>query len=265
MSKVLVIGDSCVDVFEYGSCSRICPEAPVPVLIPTNKKENYGMSMNVYENLIGLGVDCDIITNDIKPIKTRYIDEVSNQMIIRIDSNDKIDPIKWDRLEQINFEEYEAIVISDYNKGFLSNDHIKFISRSHNLVFLDSKKKISKWANNVTFIKINEKEFLENERYLTNDYPSDVIVTLGKRGAKLIFNGMDEIVEKEFPIKHKHNVRDLTGAGDTFMASLVAKYITTCNIDESIEFANRCAAWAVTQKGIAVVNMNKIENDGYQK
>lgn len=258
MSKVLVIGDSCVDIFEYGNCSRICPEAPVPVLIPTNKKENYGMSMNVHENLIGLGVDCDIITNDIKPIKTRYIDEVSNQMIIRIDSNDKIDPIKWSRLEEINFQVYDAVVISDYNKGFLSPEHIEFISRSHDLTFIDSKKKINKWVNNVTFIKINEKEFLENEKFLINEFPSDVIVTLGKRGAKLVFNINGEVAEKLYLIKNEHHVRDLTGAGDTFMASLVAKYITTNNIDESIEFANRCAAWAVTQKGVAVVSIDKI-------
>ena len=32
--KILVIGDSCHDVFVYGKCDRICPEAPVPVFTP---------------------------------------------------------------------------------------------------------------------------------------------------------------------------------------------------------------------------------------
>jgi bifunctional ADP-heptose synthase (sugar kinase/adenylyltransferase) len=32
MKKVLVIGDSCTDVFRYGNCDRLCPEAPVQYL-----------------------------------------------------------------------------------------------------------------------------------------------------------------------------------------------------------------------------------------
>ena len=86
MKKVLVIGDSCKDVFQYGKCERLSPEAPVPVFKPTINKSNGGMAVNVYNNLIALGVDCDIIT-DSGITKTRYVDEVSNQMLIRIDEN----------------------------------------------------------------------------------------------------------------------------------------------------------------------------------
>jgi bifunctional ADP-heptose synthase (sugar kinase/adenylyltransferase) len=42
--KFLAIGDSCTDVFIYGRCERICPEAPVPVFIPVKEKTNGGMS-----------------------------------------------------------------------------------------------------------------------------------------------------------------------------------------------------------------------------
>ena len=68
MSKVLVIGDSCTDVFIYGKIERLCPESPVPVINPTHQTENGGMSKNVKSNLEALGLEVDIITNtnDIK-------------------------------------------------------------------------------------------------------------------------------------------------------------------------------------------------------
>ena len=50
MNKVLIIGDSCLDVFEYGICNRINPEAPVPIFLPYKKIKNSGMAMNVYNN-----------------------------------------------------------------------------------------------------------------------------------------------------------------------------------------------------------------------
>jgi bifunctional ADP-heptose synthase (sugar kinase/adenylyltransferase) len=49
--KVLIIGDGCSDVFRYGTCDRISPEAPVPVMKPTRTTGNGGMAINVYENL----------------------------------------------------------------------------------------------------------------------------------------------------------------------------------------------------------------------
>ena len=42
--KILVIGDSCTDVFVYGQIDRMCPEAPVPIFQPVSKKENGGMA-----------------------------------------------------------------------------------------------------------------------------------------------------------------------------------------------------------------------------
>ena len=84
--KVLVIGESCKDIFHYGSCYRLCPEAPVPVFNPTEKTENGGMAMNVYNNIKSMSVDCDIITNSGWELieKVRYVDEKRNQMFIRV-------------------------------------------------------------------------------------------------------------------------------------------------------------------------------------
>lgn len=261
MSKVLVIGDSCIDIFEYGSCKRICPEAPVPVLIPTNKKENGGMASNVYMNLKSLGIRCDIITNKSQPVKIRYIDEISNHMIVRVDRNDKVDPLEYGYLESVDFSQYDAVVVSDYNKGFLEEEQLYFISQSHPLTFLDTKKHMGEWCNDFEFIKINGKEYHENRVYLHEHYKHNLIVTRGKEDTVLNWNQIEKT--KMFSIKNEHPVRDLTGAGDTFLAGLVANFVETKNIDEAITFANRCAAWAVTQKGVAVVSMNNLMNNGY--
>ena len=62
--KILVIGDVCDDVFIYGVCERLCPEAPVPVFKPTKSTRNLGMAGNVYNNLLSLDVNLvDIVSN----------------------------------------------------------------------------------------------------------------------------------------------------------------------------------------------------------
>jgi D-beta-D-heptose 7-phosphate kinase/D-beta-D-heptose 1-phosphate adenosyltransferase len=250
MKKVLVIGDSCSDVFRYGMCERLSPEAPVPVMKPTQTTGNGGMAINVIENLKALGVECDIITNDIRPVKTRYVDEVSNQMLLRVDEKDEIRRVDANMLRDIEFNQYFIIIITDYNKGFLDEEDIQFITDRHSLVFMDTKKKIGEWAQGVEVIKINEKEARENSEWLTKYYEGQLVVTLGKRGSRLWFT--------EIPIEVEHEVRDLSGAGDTFLAGLVADYIKNNDIRKAIQFANRCAAWVVSQKGVAVVNPDKI-------
>lgn len=86
----------------------------------------------------------------------------------------------------------------------------------------------------------------------TTEGKSVVVVTKGKEGA--ILNN-----EHIFPIEQEHDVRDLSGAGDTFLAALVAKYIENYDICEAVRFANKCAAWVVTQKGVVVLDLNKIK------
>ncbi len=258
MKKVLVIGDGCLDVFRYGRCSRLSPEAPVPVFNPTNSVGNGGMVINVLENLKALGVDVDIITNDIRPVKTRFVDEVSNQMLLRVDEKDEIRHIDQNLLGDIDYQKYDAIVISDYNKGFLDIHDIMFIAAQHKLVFLDSKKELGGWCDDVEFIKVNEKEYLQSKEYLDNIYPNTLIVTLGKRGAVLKYNDYGEYCEKLIEIEEEHDVRDLSGAGDTFLAALVVDYLKNNDICNAIRFANKCASWVVTQKGVVVINPDKI-------
>jgi bifunctional ADP-heptose synthase (sugar kinase/adenylyltransferase) len=61
--KILVIGDSCIDIFRYGKVDRLAPEAPIPIIVPEKETSNPGMAGNVVANLKALGAKVDFITN----------------------------------------------------------------------------------------------------------------------------------------------------------------------------------------------------------
>lgn len=56
-----------------------------------------------------------------------------------------------------------------------------------------------------------------------------------------------------YPVNTDIEVRDLSGAGDTFMASLVFKYVETKDLVESIKFANDCATKVVQKRGVTTI------------
>ena len=95
--KILLIGDSCIDVYQYGTIDRLSPEAPIPVIKLTRKETRLGMARNVHSNLYKLGCDTTIISNQAAGVngepritKTRIIDEKSGYQIVRIDDEPKI-------------------------------------------------------------------------------------------------------------------------------------------------------------------------------
>ena len=85
---ILFIGEICDDIFVYGKCDRICPEAPVPVFTPRRETQNVGMAGNVANNLRALGERVQSQYNQSRIEKKRIVDEKTNQMLVRIDSND---------------------------------------------------------------------------------------------------------------------------------------------------------------------------------
>lgn len=239
--KILLIGDSCKDVFMYGVSERLCPDAPVPVFITKEIKENGGMARNVYENLLSLNLTCDFITNKEEIIKARYIDKKTNHMFLRVDSGEeKIKRIE--NLNNLNISSYNLVIISDYNKGFLHEEDIEYVCDNNPNVFIDTKKLLKSWYKKAKYIKINEPEFNKTSHLIDNI--SNIIITVGGRGA--ILNG------KTYPVP-KVEVKDTVGAGDTFLACLVCEYVRTKDIEGSIKFANLCATKAVQYKGVVKI------------
>ena len=77
------------------------------------------------------------------------------------------------------------------------------------------------------------------------EWKDNVIVTMSERGC--MFNG------ETFPVDNSIEVRDLSGAGDTWMASFVTKYLETSDPKESIRFANEMATIVVQKKGVTTI------------
>jgi bifunctional ADP-heptose synthase (sugar kinase/adenylyltransferase) len=246
MSKILVIGDSCIDIFRYGKINRLAPEAPVPIINPEYEKSTPGMAGNVVRNIEALGHEIDFITNISEIKKIRYVCSKYNHLVLRVDENDICEKIDVKILESINYNKYEAIVISDYDKGFLNEDDIEFISSKHPLVFLDTKKILGDWAYNVDFIKINSIEFENNLDVLKRDVilQEKIIVTKGNKGC--------EYQGKIYPTQEVP-VKDISGAGDTFLAGLVVEYVRSKNIELAISFAQECTTIVVQKSGVSTI------------
>jgi bifunctional ADP-heptose synthase (sugar kinase/adenylyltransferase) len=248
--NIIVIGDSCIDTFTYGTAIRLAPEAPVPVFNPNNSISNPGMAGNVSRNLEVLGPNSILITNSENMVKTRYVDDRTGHILLRVDQNDIVERIPSDILLSIkdnkfNNKHIDAIVISDYDKGFLNEEDIEWICSNNTNVFIDTKKILDKWCIGASFIKINNVEY-EHTRYSLKELNIEdkLIITLSNKGCKY--------KEKIYPVK-KVDIRDVSGAGDTFMSGLVVEFIRTKDIEKSILFAQECATVVVQKSGVATI------------
>ena len=134
-------------------------------------------------------------------------------------------------------------MVSDYDKGFIKDEELEEIGERAKLSFLDTKKRYkSDWSKYYTFIKINEKEHEWNGwKYMSDN----LIVTKAAKGCW--YQG------KDYPIKHPCEVRDVSGAGDTFLAGLTYAYTTTRNINRAILFAQDCCQKVVRKKGVSTI------------
>lgn len=246
MGKILVIGELCYDVFIYGECKRLSPEAPVPVLSPIDRQISKGMAGNVVRNIKAITEDyeVDCIHQEEPIIKTRYVDKGSNHMFLRVDEGEYEPMSKLILTEQRKelIKEADAVLVSDYNKGFLTEETLYEIGTLAKKSFLDTKKKLS--ADTIlayTFVKLNEEEFKKNETTDRN-LLLKMIATLGGRGAKYMGT--------LYPVEAKETI-DVSGAGDTFLAAFAIKYLQLQDVDISITFANKMCSIVVSKRGVS--------------
>lgn len=253
--NVLLIGESCKDKFIYGNVDRLSPEAPIPVFNPKSEVISDGMAGNVNRQFLELYQKLDFITNKSTSTKTRYVDNSTNYILLRVDEGDEnIEKINLDNLPD---KKYDVIIFSDYNKGFISEDDIESIIGYYKkktdklLTFIDTKKDFGNWIENLNYIKVNYKEYQKNLNFIKSNpwINKKLIVTRGSFGCD--YNGKN-YPNKEVPIK------DLSGAGDTFLSSLVSKYIISKDIESSIEYANKISEMAIQKKGVSFLSQEEI-------
>ena len=93
--------------------------------------------------------------------------------------------------------------------------------------------------------KINDNEYERSKHMVGPDIESKMIMTMGSEGCR--YAGVTYSVPSV-------EIKDPSGAGDTFVASLAYKYVESGhNMEKAIEFANRCATEVVQRRGVSTV------------
>jgi rfaE bifunctional protein kinase chain/domain len=303
--KILVIGDLMLDHYIYGDCTRISPEAPVPVVEIKNETYTLGGAGNVLENLVTFGCIADIVTivgddenskivfeelasnnlhgngvfKDVSRCtitKSRVL--VSNHQLIRLD-REIITPINTDTeqtilksLKQL-IKQYDIVLISDYNKGLLTQNLLQgifTICKAEGIqTIVDPKGSDFSKYKGVNIIKPNRKEAIIASGINITDRKSltaacikireitncnSVVVTMSEDGIAMFTNDTLKVI----PTKAL-DVIDVTGAGDTVLASLGVALASGNTLYNACDFANHAAAVVVSKVGSATATLKEVE------
>jgi D-beta-D-heptose 7-phosphate kinase/D-beta-D-heptose 1-phosphate adenosyltransferase len=192
-ARVLVIGDSMLDIYVSGVVDRISPEAPVPIVRHGRTRESAGGAANVAGNICSLGgksllltcvgadleakrlagllaeggVSCELIEVTARPtiVKTRFAS--GQQQLLRLDREDPR-PIPESSEEQViaaarrHLEDCALLVISDYSKGVLTDRVLRQaieMARQRGVpIFIDPKRRDFSIYKGATLLKPNKKE-----------------------------------------------------------------------------------------------------------
>lgn len=255
--RLLVIGEKIIDRFVYIDVNRLNPEAPSAIGEVVREEESLGGAYNSFNNIQAINKNVDIICNKTTPIKTRFIDKKYNYILLRTDFEDKIkdeEKIYFKNIEK-DIKKYQAIVFSDYNKGLIDNEEIQKIARfckEHAvLTFIDTKRELGIWSDDIDFIKLNEHEYEKNIRNLER-IKNHIIISLGQKGC--MYLNKQILIEQEKKIE----LGSVVGAGDSFWAAFVVDYLLNKDILKAMKVANRAGAAAVCHQGIYIIKPSDI-------
>ena len=240
--KILLLGDNGIDQYQFGTVTRISPEAPVPILNYTHTVTKPGMAANVEDNLLKLGVEVEFVHGVKTCIKTRVIDSKTGQHLVRLDQDI---PSKAVKIDYTNINKYNAIIVSDYNKGSIEYETIEALRKNYSgPIFVDTKKSdLARFEG--CFVKINQVEF-----DAAKTYPTDLVVTLGRDGVRYKEHKFSTPQVEAF---------DVCGAGDTFLSALAYNYVLSSDILAAIKFATRAASVTIQHIGVYSPSLAEIE------
>lgn len=257
--KFLIVGESCVDQYIYGNSTRTSPESAAPIFIATSQTDNLGQAANCYRNVRSIlnqkykkdQDEVTLITNQKTRdfiTKTRYVIERTNTTLLRVDAGD----LNYGHISEhygqnwfydIKWNDYDCIILSDYDKNFLTTEDIRAIAQFKTPIFLDTKRVLGQWCQNIDFIKVNQEEFDKSKQAIDRDLHNKLIITLGSNGCSYRNN--------IYPVKSV-NVQGISGCGDSFFGALCVSYMKEKDIIKAIKFANKIATLVCQEKGVTV-------------
>jgi len=296
--RLLVVGDVMLDRYWFGEVNRISPEAPVPVVKVERMEERLGGAANVARNAASLGAVSALLSvvGDDEAGRTlgHLLDEGQIDAALhidrQIDTTVKLRVIgRQQQLLRIDFEttpsheilqakladfeqrvvQADVVILSDYGKGGLTHiaEMIR-IARSHDKpVLVDPKgDEWGKYAG-ATVITPNrselrevvgrwssEEELATKARKLRGELGLEaLLVTRSEEGMTLF---ADDAVHHQPALARE--VFDVSGAGDTVIATLAVMIAAGADWDEAIRVANIAAGIVVGKLGTAVVSREEL-------
>lgn len=298
-TKILVVGDVMLDQYWSGRAGRISPEAPVPVVKVADENVRAGGAANVALNIADLGAKVNLmgvigqdnfgqqlnqvlehagvssnwVYSDSGTIcKLRVLSH--HQQLIRMDFENTVPEFSAKSLAKLVAEkvaEYDVLVISDYAKGALQFvEEMILAAKSQNVpVLIDPKgNDFSRYAG-ATLVKPNQGEFelivgtcadqdelIEKANQLIQDIDVDaLLVTRSEHGMALIEKDTGPTILKS----RAQEVFDVTGAGDTVIATLATAFGSGLSLPKSVKLANEAASIVVRKVGTSTVSKVELE------
>ncbi len=296
--KILVIGDLILDRYWFGDVSRISPEAPVPVVRVVKKEDRLGGAGNVARNVISLGAQATLIgivgIDEGGEKIQRLADEVGINTALSLDQqiNTTLKMRILGRKQQMlrvdfeheptehslkdlyaNLEElipaHDIVVLSDYAKGVLKHvDSIINVAKQHGLqVLVDPKGdnyQAYMHANLLTPNQLEmsqavgpwntEEELYEKAQMLREQLQLEaLLVTRSEKGMTLFSDDGAHHVNAQ-----AQEVFDVSGAGDTVLATMAVTRAAGVPWPEAIKWANKAGGIVVGKVGTSIVSAEEL-------
>jgi rfaE bifunctional protein kinase chain/domain len=297
-SRVLVVGDVMLDRYWYGAVDRISPEAPVPIVRITREEERSGGAANVAYNVAILGAQASLLTvvgddeaslkleailaktgirthfgrdADLKTtVKLRIIGR--QQQLLRLDfENTPKNALLAS--QSATFENllpsHDAVLFSDYGKGGLAHvgDMIAYARAQGKPILIDPKGTDYSGYKNATVITPNRAELKQVigewateedltakvQQLRTQLHLDAVLLTRSEEGMTLF--------DAQGPLHVSAQARevfDVTGAGDTVIATLATLVGGGLSLRQALPWANRAGGLVVGKFGTATVTYEEL-------
>ena len=297
-ARVLVVGDAMLDRYWFGAVDRISPEAPVPVVRVTREEERIGAAANVAYNIVTLGAKASLLTEvgddeashklealvaqtGIEPhfgrdaqlkttVKLRVIGR--QQQLIRLDFENtpktQILASQSTAFAQL-LPNHQAVLFSDYGKGGLAHisDMISSARAAGKAILIDPKGSDYSRYRHASVITPNRAELQQvigawdDEAELQARVEAlrqrceidSILLTRSEEGMTLFDDQGCLHVSAQ-----AREVFDVTGAGDTVIATLAAFVAAGLSLRDALPLANRAAGLVVAKFGTATVSYEEM-------
>jgi rfaE bifunctional protein kinase chain/domain len=298
-TKLLVVGDVMLDRYWFGDSDRISPEAPVPVVQVAKVDERLGGAANVARNVAALGANTTILgvvgedeagnrisellrqsgvnsQLEVDPkvpttVKLRVI--ARQQQLIRLDFEETPSQTALEQ-KLARFEKAlvsaDVLVLSDYGKGALSQvaAMIEYARAQNKVILVDPKGEDYEKYRGATLITPNRSELRQvvgrwaDEDDLTQR-AQDLRRSLGIQALLLTRSEEGMSMFTDQGVSHvraqAREVFDVSGAGDTVIATLAVALAAQWSLDRAMALANRAGGIVVGKLGTATVTSEELQ------